>query len=108
MRYFVNSKNGLRELPDNISVEAEDTDGNVFGIINDHKINLTDYTEISKDDFEEVKLLNVPLTTVQQQIEALERSISPRNWLEARRGDEFANSKIDDITRQIDGLRLLL
>lgn len=43
--------------------------------------------------------------TVQQQIDALEESISARRWREAYLGDEEAKSFIEDVNSQIEVLR---
>lgn len=52
---------------------------------------------------------NVPyVPTVQEQIEALENSITARNIRSAIQGDEYALNKISEIEVQIEELRKLL
>lgn len=59
-----------------------------------------DLPEITKEQFD---ALNAP--TIQEQIEALENTITARNIRSAIQGDEYALAKIAQVEQQIQELR---
>lgn len=81
-------------------------------------VNKEDYTEIAikcnelgdrhiaqESDTFRVVANEVHIPTIQEQIEALESTITPRNLRAAIQGDEFALNKLATVEAQIEELR---